>query len=129
MPTEYVVPSKTTTAPARRGGPGDGAGRGNGNGAWPARGPAPTVPAHSATLGMAFALTAIAMLFVAYTTTYLGHRQEVGWKPIPLPSILWIDTGILLASSAAVEWGRRRLRSGRLPRQHWEGRRHISSTS
>jgi len=63
-------------------------------------------------MGMAFALAAIAMLFVAFTTTYLGHRQDVGWTPIPLPGILWLDTGILVASSVAVEWGRRRLRAG-----------------
>ncbi len=64
---------------------------------------------------MAFALAAITMLFVAFTTTYLGHRQDGEWKPVPLPWILWLDTGILLASSAAVEWGRRRLRVGDLP--------------
>jgi len=112
MPTEFVVPTKTKTAPGRHGGPGGGAGRSNGDGAWPSRAPASSVPANSAALGMAFALVAIAMLFVAFTTTYLGHRQDVGWKQIPLPWILWLDTGILAASSAAVEWGRRRLGSG-----------------
>jgi len=110
MPTEFVVPTKT--ALGRRGGHGGSAGHGNGDGAWPSRGPAPTIPANTATLGLTFALAAMAMLFVAFTTTYLGQRQEGGWKPIPLPWVLWLDTVILLASSAAVDWGRRRLRSG-----------------
>jgi cytochrome c oxidase subunit III len=113
MPTEFVLATKTKTAPARHGGSGGrGTGRANGDGGWPPRAPATPVPANTALLGMAFALVAIAMLFVAFTTTYLGHRQEAGWTPIPLPWILWLDTAILLASSAAVEWGRRRLKRG-----------------
>lgn len=113
MPTEFVIPTKVKTAPGRPGGSGGrGTGRPNGDGAWPPREPASPLPGNTALLGMAFALVAIAMLFVAFTTTYLGHRQEPGWKPIPLPWILWLDTGILLASSAAVEWGRRQLKRG-----------------
>jgi cytochrome c oxidase subunit III len=110
MPTDFIVPAKTTTA--RRGSHWGSAGHHNGNGDWPSHGPAPAIPANAASMGMAFALAAIAMLFVAFTTTYLGTRQDAGWKPIPLPWILWLDTGILLASSVAMESGRRRLRSG-----------------
>ena len=113
MPTEFVVPAKTSTA--RRGGPSGDGGHHNGDGAWPPRGPASAVPPTTASMALAFALAAIAMLFVAFTTTYLGHRQDPEWKPIPLPWILWLDTGILLASSAAVEWGRRWFRSGDVP--------------
>lgn len=109
MPTEFIVATKTTTA--RRGGQGGNGGH-NGDGAWPSRDSAPAIPANTASMGMAFALAAIAMLFVGFTTTYLGHRQDAEWKPVPLPWILWLDTGILLVSSAAVEWGRRRLRLG-----------------
>ena len=63
-------------------------------------------------MGLAFALAAIALLFVAITTTYLGHQQGGDGKSVPLPWILWLDTGILLASSAVVEWSRRLLRAG-----------------
>lgn len=95
----------------RRGAAGgrDGSGRGEG-GFPPGRGP--TAPARIAGMGLAFALVGITMLFVAFTTTYLGHRQDGDWKAVPLPWILWLDTGVLLASSAAVEWARRRLREG-----------------
>ena len=54
------------------------------------------------------------MLFVAFTTTYLGHRQDGTWPAVPLPPVLWLDTGILLASSAVLAWGRRDLRQGNL---------------
>ncbi|TMJ07407.1 MAG: hypothetical protein E6H02_11525 [Bacillati bacterium ANGP1] len=109
MPTKLL--EKGTASGAR--GPGAG-GRnrfGRGEGAVPS-GQAPAARAHTAVMGLAFALAAIAMLFVAFTMTYLGHRQEGDWKPVPLPGILWLDTAILLASSAAVEWARRRLGSG-----------------
>jgi cytochrome c oxidase subunit III len=113
MPTELVTPANTRATPGRRGGPGGGDAAGvDGNGNWPSRGAAPTDPARTASMGMAFALAAIAMLFVAFTTTYLGHRGDGEWKPVPLPWILWLDTGILIASSIAVEWGRRQLRAG-----------------
>src|SRR5438132_14124035 len=109
MPTKLL--EKGTASGAR--GPGAG-GRdrfGRGEGGFPS-GQAPAARVHTAVMGLAFALAAIAMLFVAFTMTYLGHRQEGDWKPVPLPGILWLDTAILLASSAAVEWARRRLGSG-----------------
>lgn len=112
MPTELVAPANTEAARGRRGGPGGDGAHFDGSGRWPSRAPAPAVPARTAAMGMAFAIAAIAMLFVAFTTTYLGHRGDGDWKPVPLPWILWLDTGILLASSAAVEWARRQLRSG-----------------
>jgi len=71
-------------------------------------------PPHVVMTGLAFALAGITMLFVAFTTTYLGHLQTGEWKPIPRPWVLWPDTVILLASSVAVEWGRRRLKVGDL---------------
>jgi cytochrome c oxidase subunit 3 len=112
MPTELVAPAKTRAARGRREGSGGNAAHFGGNGAWQPRGSAPGVPARTAAMGMAFGLAAIAMLFVAFTTTYLGHRGDGDWRPVPLPWILWLDTGILVASSVAVEWGRRKLRSG-----------------
>ena len=107
MPTELIA--RRDQGLHRRGGAGERGGRFNGDGAGPYGAPS---RASTALIGLAAALAAIAMLFVAFTTTYLGHRQEAAWPPVPLPGILWLDTGLLLASSLALEWGRRRLRQG-----------------
>src|SRR5207302_4226127 len=124
MPTE--LPERTRSVFGRRDRPGrsgprvsrsrrplgpGGRGPSDGEGAWP---PGKPVPASTVTLGLGFALAAIAMLFVAFTTTYLSHRQDGTWPAVPLPPVLWLDTGVLLASSAVLEWGRRGLRGGNL---------------
>lgn len=111
MPTDLTV--RTSAGAARSGGPPRGGRDFSGDGA-SQPGATPAAPAHVVVMGLAFALAGITMMFVAFTTTYLGHLQAGEWKPIPRPWILWPDTVILLASSAAVEWARRRLRVGDL---------------
>ena len=61
-------------------------------------------------IGMAVALAPIAMLFVAFTSSYIV-RQGLGedWRAMELPNILWINTLILLASSVTLELARRGL--------------------
>ena len=109
MPTGLLDKAKLPGLGSGTADGGNGFGRGEG-GVPPTSGPA--APANVAVMGLAFALAAIAMLFVAFTTTYLGHRQDGDWKAIPLPGILWLNTSVLLASSAVVEWARRRLAAG-----------------
>jgi cytochrome c oxidase subunit 3 len=107
MPIELIERQKPGVRPPK--GPEEGGRRFNGDGAGPRRS---SSPASTTLIGLAAGLSAIAMLFVAFTTSYLGHRQEGTWPTMPLPGILWLDTGLLLASSVALEWGRRRLRGG-----------------
>lgn len=71
-------------------------------------------------LGMLVGLAAVVMFFVAFTSAYVV-RQGLGswddttgtyitdWRPLRLPSLLWLNTGILLLSSATLELARRRL--------------------
>jgi len=71
-------------------------------------------------IGMFFALAAVVMLFVSFTSAYIV-RQGVGtwsdasaryvtdWRPISLPPILWVNTIILLASSFTLAMARRTL--------------------
>lgn len=63
-------------------------------------------------MGLWALLAAVTMLFVGFTSTYLVRRSQQDWVPIPLPPLLWVNTGILLASSVSLEWARRRLRRG-----------------
>jgi cytochrome c oxidase subunit 3 len=71
-------------------------------------------------IGMLFALAAVVMLFVSFTSAYIV-RQGVGtwsdasaryvtdWQPISLPPLLWINTIILLASSFTMAMAQRAL--------------------
>jgi cytochrome c oxidase subunit 3 len=71
-------------------------------------------------IGMLFALAAVVMLFVSFTSAYIV-RQGVGtwsdasaryvtdWKPITLPPVLWVNTVILLVSSFTLAMARRAL--------------------
>lgn len=63
---------------------------------------------------------AITILFAAFTSTFLARRGEADWRIGPLPSVLWLSTALLLASSVAIEWARRRGRQGRVD-QVWMG--------
>lgn len=60
---------------------------------------------------MVFAATG--MLFLALAAAFLGRRAAGGgWVHTELPAVVWVNTGILLASSLALEFARRALRAG-----------------
>jgi len=87
-----------------------GQGRGpSGGGAAPGHEP---VPMGTGLLGVAALLAAVAMLFLAFTSAYLARRQEAGWLEFTPPWMLWVNTGVLLASSGTLDWARRRIRLG-----------------
>jgi len=65
-------------------------------------------------VGLGVFLVAVTMLFVAFTASYLARRTAADWAPVPLPELFWVNTAVLVASSAALEWGRRRGRRGDL---------------
>jgi cytochrome c oxidase subunit 3 len=59
---------------------------------------------------MWLALVAVVMLFAAFTSALIV-RQGLGdnWGSTPLPRMLWLNTLVLLASSATLEFSRRAL--------------------
>src|SRR5436309_1224196 len=63
--------------------------------------------------GLYVLLAASTMVFAALTSA-LVVRRGLGddWLSMPKPTVLWINTGVLLASSVALEMARRALRSG-----------------
>ena len=61
-----------------------------------------------AQLGMWIFMATVSMLFAALLSAYLVRSVSADWVPVRLPSVLWWNTGFLLASSAALEIGRRR---------------------
>ncbi len=76
--------------------------------------PAATPQASPAMIGVWLLVGAIVILFASFTSTFLVRRAEADWRVGPLPFVLWVNTAILLASSAVIEWSRTGGRRGRL---------------
>lgn len=63
-------------------------------------------------LGLYLLLVSSTMVFLALLAVFIMRRSiAVDWISMPKPRILWWNTGVLLASSAALETARRKLRS------------------
>lgn len=63
-------------------------------------------------MGTMAILATVAMLFAAFTAALLVRRTGTDWMRVPLPSIVWLNTAVLVASSAAVELARACVRRG-----------------
>jgi cytochrome c oxidase subunit 3 len=102
-------PRPCATRPPLRGAGGRGA-RFSGDGA--GHGRAAEAPPANGVIGVAAVLAAVVMLFIAFTSAYLFRRDQAGWPSLAVPPLLWVNTAVLLASSAALERARRRIRVG-----------------
>src|SRR6266850_5876869 len=74
--------------------------------------------------GLLVLLAASVMLFAAFTSAFFVRRGlSNDWVNTPLPPILWINTGVLVASSIALELARAALRAGRRAafNRYWTG--------
>lgn len=58
-------------------------------------------------LGVWMFLATVVMLFAAFTSAYIVRRAGTDWRSIEMPSVLWLNTIVLAASSVAAELGRR----------------------
>jgi cytochrome c oxidase subunit 3 len=63
-------------------------------------------------LGLWMFLATVAMLFAAFTSAVIVRRGGSDWRPVVLPSVLWLNTAVLAASSVAIEIGRLAGRKG-----------------
>jgi cytochrome c oxidase subunit 3 len=64
-------------------------------------------------LGMSFALTAVAMLFIGLTSAYAVRRGiDPQWSPVPVPAAALPACAFLLASSMTLEYARTRRSRG-----------------
>lgn len=64
--------------------------------------------------GMALGIVSILMFFMALSAAFLVLRGSSKWVPVRVPTLMWFNTAVLLASSATLEVARRRLAQGRL---------------
>ena len=54
--------------------------------------------------GLGFFLAVVGSLFALLTGAYFMRREFGDWQPLPVPGILWFNTGALVLSSLALEW-------------------------
>ncbi|MGH6812041.1 MAG: cytochrome c oxidase subunit 3 [Methylocella sp.] len=68
----------------------------------------------AAKIGLAVFLAVVGSLFALLISAYL-MRMEIGeWKPAPVPKLLWLNTGVLILSSGALQWAQVAARRGRM---------------
>lgn len=77
------------------------------------------LPLSTAQLGLWLFLGAVTMLFAGFSSAYLVHRGAPTWQLIPMPKILWVNTALLLLSSATLERARAALLVGRRLLLRW----------
>jgi cytochrome c oxidase subunit 3 len=70
-------------------------------GEFPGTGVSP-LPAAKVALGVFLAV--VGALFALLVGAYLMRMQIPDWRPHPKPGILWVNTGLLVLSSAALVW-------------------------
>ncbi len=96
--------------------PPDGGDDGGGSGG------AAAVPRRAYFTAISLGLAAILMFFMALTSSYIVRKGLGGdWQPVRLPPILWLNTLVLLSSSATLEVARRRQAAAETPsfRRWW----------
>src|SRR2546421_7778480 len=71
-------------------------------------------PISKAQLALWILLVTILMLFAGLSSAYIVLRGMPDWQNIEIPPILWLNTAILLASSATIEGARKSLTHGRV---------------
>ncbi|QIA28150.1 heme-copper oxidase subunit III [Thermaerobacter sp. PB12/4term] len=109
-PPVPVIPGGRAGEPVRI--PPGGPGGGGGNGRAPGGGDEEAARARAATMATWIVVAAVTLMFMGFTSTYVVRSAEPGWARQDLPSLLWWNTAVLLASSVIMEVARRRAARG-----------------
>ena len=65
-----------------------------------------SLPLADAKLGLFVFMAVITSLFSLFISAYLMRMQLGDWRPLPDPDLLWLNTGVLVLSSVALQWAR-----------------------
>jgi cytochrome c oxidase subunit III len=72
-------------------------------------------PLPAAKIGLGVFLAVAGSLFALFASAYFMRMHAGGdWRSLPLPSLLWLNTGTLVASSLALQWAQVAARRGRM---------------
>ncbi len=77
----------------------------------PGTGP-PPFPA--AKIGLGIFIVVAGALFTLFLSAYSMRMQFADWRPMPAPSLLWVNTLALIASSAALMWAQAAAKQGQI---------------
>ncbi|MGQ9424476.1 cytochrome c oxidase subunit 3 [Gilvimarinus sp. F26214L] len=74
--------------------------------------PGGAVSAAPERVALRFFLGVVAVLFALFMTAYVVRMELQDWRPLPEPSLLWVNTLLLFLSSVALQWSRNALNRG-----------------
>jgi cytochrome c oxidase subunit III len=66
----------------------------------------PGSPSSAAKVGLGVFLAVVGCLFALFISAYAMRMQVPDWRDVPLPRILWLNTGMLTLSSIALQGAR-----------------------
>ena len=98
----WLLPQRLTSKPWLEHGPIEDPGR------------AAAVPPPTAKIGLWVFLAIVSSLFALFISAYLIRMDLADWIPVPVPKLLWLNTGLLLLSSVAFQRTRNAARVGRI---------------
>lgn len=58
----------------------------------------------AAKLGLGVFLAVVGSLFALFISAYSMRMNMVDWRTLPVPALLWFNTGVLVLSSVALQW-------------------------
>jgi cytochrome c oxidase subunit 3 len=68
----------------------------------------------AATIGLRMFIAVVSVLFMLLITAYGSRMAVEAWRPGPEPWLLWLNTALLILSSAAMHWAWAAARRGRI---------------
>ncbi|WP_027580439.1 cytochrome c oxidase subunit 3 [Bradyrhizobium sp. Ai1a-2] len=57
-----------------------------------------------AKIGLGVFLAVVGSLFALFVSAYSMRMTMVDWRTLPVPTLLWFNTGVLVLSSVALQW-------------------------
>jgi cytochrome c oxidase subunit 3 len=58
----------------------------------------------AAKIGLGVFLAVVGSLFALFISAYSMRMNMVDWRTLPVPALLWFNTGVLVMSSIALQW-------------------------
>ena len=68
----------------------------------------------AAKIGLGVFLAVAGSLFALFTSAYFMRMHMADWTPLPEPKLLWLNTGVLVSSSVALQWAQVAARRGQM---------------